>query len=92
MKVYTLVVGELQENCYVVVNEKNEALVIDPGDEKEKILNFLKPYKVVGIFVTHFHPDHVGALKELEEFYGLTANQKVEEFHYEIFANPALQR
>ena len=44
MKVYTLVVGELQENCYVVVNEKNEALVIDPGDEARKILDFLKPY------------------------------------------------
>ena len=88
MIIHTLIVGELQENCYVVVNEKNEALVIDPGDEAKKILNFLKPYKVVGIFVTHFHPDHVGALKELENFYHLKANQKIEGFHYEIFSNP----
>ena len=28
MTIHTLVVGELQENCYVLVNEKNEALVI----------------------------------------------------------------
>ena len=88
MTIYTLVVGELRENCYVVVNEKKEALVIDPGDEARKILDFLKPYKVVGILVTHFHPDHVGALKELENFYHLKANQKVEGFHYEVFSNP----
>ena len=88
MTIHTLVVGELQENCYVLVNEKKEAILIDPGDEKEKILDFLKPYKVVGILVTHFHPDHVGALKELENFYHLKANQKVEEFHYEVFSNP----
>ena len=41
MKINKLVVGELQENCYILINEKNEALVIDPGDESEKILSFL---------------------------------------------------
>ena len=40
MKIYTLVVGELQENCYVVVNEKNEAIVIDPGAEIKRILQY----------------------------------------------------
>lgn len=88
MTIHTLVVGKLQENCYVVVNKKNEAIVIDPGDEIEKILAFLKPYKVVGILVTHFHFDHIGALKELLNFYPLQVNQKVQEFHYEIFSNP----
>ena len=88
MTIRTLVVGKLQENCYVVVNKKNEAIVIDPGDEIEKILAFLKPYKVVGILVTHFHFDHIGALKELLKFYPLQVNQKVQEFHYEIFSNP----
>lgn len=88
MTIHTLVVGKLQENCYVVVNKKNEAIVIDPGDEIEKILAFLKPYKVVGILVTHFHFDHIGALKELLKFYPLQVNQKVQEFHYEIFSNP----
>ena len=28
MKVKKIVVGDLEENCYVVVNEKKEALVI----------------------------------------------------------------
>lgn len=88
MKVYTLVVGELQENCYVLVNRKNEAIVIDPGDEADKILNFLKPFKVVGILVTHFHFDHVGALKAVENFYNLKANQNIKEFDYEVFQNP----
>lgn len=88
MKIYTLVVGELQENCYVVVNEKNEAIVIDPGAEIKRILQFLKPYKVVGILVTHFHFDHVGALEELENFYHLKANRNLNTFRNEKTFKP----
>ncbi len=88
MKLFSLVVGSLQENCYILVNEKNEALVIDPGDEAEKIISFLQPYKVVGILVTHFHFDHVGALKQLENYYNLKANQQVKEFNYVVLKTP----
>ena len=36
MKIERVVVGPLQENCYIVsINDK--CLVIDPGDEFEKI-------------------------------------------------------
>lgn len=88
MKVKKIVVGNLEENCYVVVNEKKEALVIDPGDEADKILAFLKPYHVVGILVTHYHFDHVGALEELETFYSLKANVKSCVFDYEVIKTP----
>ena len=88
MKMYTLVVGSLLENCYVVVNQKNEAIVIDPGSEATKIIEFLRPYKVVGILVTHHHFDHIGALEELENIYHLKSNQKIEKFSYEVILTP----
>ncbi|HAR45803.1 MAG TPA: MBL fold metallo-hydrolase, partial [Nitrospiraceae bacterium] len=37
-----LVVGPLQVNCYIVADENTkEAIVIDPGDDAEEILNVL---------------------------------------------------
>ena len=37
MNIKTIVVGELEENCYII--EKNEqCIIIDPGDEVEKII------------------------------------------------------
>ena len=47
MKVEKIVVGDLAENCYVVINEQKEAIIIDPGDEAQKIIDFLKPYHVI---------------------------------------------
>lgn len=56
MKVEKIVVDDLAENCYVVINEQKEAIIIDPGDEAQKIIDFLKPYHVIEILVTHHHP------------------------------------
>ncbi len=79
-----IVVGELHTNCYVVVNSKKEALIIDPGDEAGKIIEAASSYKIVGILVTHFHFDHIGALEELEYYFSLKANQKCDNFVYEV--------
>jgi len=59
-KLHTLVVGRLQTNCYILQSDST-ALVIDPGDEPERILRFIddiavKPSKIVA---THTHFDHV---------------------------------
>ncbi len=89
MIVKRIVVGSLKENCYVVINEKQEALIIDPGDEVERILDFVGDYSVVGILVTHFHFDHVGALGQLEQFFSLKANcVKEHHFTYETILTP----
>jgi glyoxylase-like metal-dependent hydrolase (beta-lactamase superfamily II) len=60
VKIYTIVVGRLQTNCYILQSD-SRALVVDPGDEPERILRFLtdiavKPTHVVA---THTHFDHV---------------------------------
>lgn len=56
--------GFLKENCYILIKD-NDALVIDPGDNYLSIKNLIKNKNVVGVLITHYHFDHIGALKEL---------------------------
>ncbi|MCC6238485.1 MAG: MBL fold metallo-hydrolase [Dehalococcoidia bacterium] len=61
-------VGRLQANCYVVGDEDSrEVLVIDPGDEAERVLREIRDQglRVVGVLVTHHHLDHSGQAAEL---------------------------
>jgi len=59
-KIHTLVVGQLQTNCYVIESQ-GQALVVDPGDEPERILRFIKDLNATTtrIIATHTHFDHV---------------------------------
>jgi glyoxylase-like metal-dependent hydrolase (beta-lactamase superfamily II) len=59
----TVVVGPLQVNSYLVACSKSrEALVIDPGDDGDRILDAARAngWKVVRIVNTHGHFDHIG--------------------------------
>jgi len=59
-KIHTLVVGQLQTNCYVIESQ-GQALVVDPGDEPERILRFIIDLNATTtrIIATHTHFDHV---------------------------------
>jgi glyoxylase-like metal-dependent hydrolase (beta-lactamase superfamily II) len=59
-KIHALVVGRLQTNCYIL-QSKSTALIVDPGDEPERILRFLNDVggKPSQIIATHTHFDHV---------------------------------
>jgi hydroxyacylglutathione hydrolase len=62
-------VGVLQCNCSVVGDERtHEAMVIDPGDQVEQILNILRQENLTlkYIVVTHAHIDHVGGAMKLK--------------------------
>ena len=62
--VETFPVGMLGCNCAVVADAATgEALVIDPGDEADRILDLLSRnhLRAVGLLHTHAHFDHVGA-------------------------------
>lgn len=61
MKVETVVVGALEENCYLLKKE-GKVLVIDPGDEYEKIKEKIGNFQIEAILITHRHFDHIGAL------------------------------
>lgn len=72
VNVQKIIVGQLDVNCYVISDGSvSDALVIDPGDEPEKIITFidaagLKPAYIV---FTHAHYDHVCAVRELHDRY-----------------------
>jgi hydroxyacylglutathione hydrolase len=66
-----LPVGLLQCNCCIIGDPRTrEAMVIDPGDEVERILDLIGRYKlnVKAIVSTHAHIDHVGGLAKLYQY------------------------
>ncbi len=61
-----LAVGQWQENCCLLVDHTaNEGLLIDPGDEADRILDWIAGVTVRLILLTHAHRDHLGALAEV---------------------------
>lgn len=63
-------VGPLQCNCVVLADDLTKrAIVIDPGDEVDRIYAVLheRGLQLAGIVATHAHIDHVGALAQLKE-------------------------
>jgi glyoxylase-like metal-dependent hydrolase (beta-lactamase superfamily II) len=69
LHVQTLIVGQLQTNCYLISDEKtSECLIVDPGDDasylaEKMVSGKLKP---VAICATHGHFDHVLGAFELQ--------------------------
>ena len=65
MDVRCLTVGPVAENCYLVRGDGAEhALIVDPGEEPDRILSLVDELgvKVDAILLTHTHFDHVGAV------------------------------
>ena len=69
----TFPVGPLQCNCTILADEStNEAVVIDPGDEAERILRALQAARLtpLALLHTHAHFDHVGGTRRVKEATG----------------------
>lgn len=93
MKVKTLVLGPLKTNCYLIEKENN-CLIIDPASDFELIKREIGSLNIVGILITHYHFDHIGALKELVSFYNVpiydykSNSTSVNDFNFEVIHNP----
>lgn len=72
MRVDRIVVGQLEVNCYVVSDESAVAMVVDPGDEPDRISAIIDQQclKPIYIVFTHAHYDHVCAASDLKARYG----------------------
>lgn len=69
--VETFPVGVFQCNCSLLIDgAKKEALIIDPGDDVEKIIERIEHHdlSVWGIWHTHAHIDHIGGTKKILEY------------------------
>lgn len=67
-------VGIIGTNCYIIHNDKKEAIVIDAGDDAHKIYDKVEELgvKVVALMLTHGHFDHISAVDEVAQHYGVT--------------------
>lgn len=77
-------------NCYVLYDETNEAVIIDPGcyyeEEKEKLKEFItrKELVVKHLLNTHLHFDHTFGNSFVEKTYGVkTEAHQADEFWIE---------
>lgn len=71
MKIDRIKVGYLRTNCYLI-EQNNETLIIDPGDEYDKIKEFIKDKNLIGILLTHNHFDHTGCINDLINDYNIS--------------------
>ena len=72
MKIDHRTVGVFEENCYLLTDEEtNRAVLIDPGDEGERVLEMVAGAGVTldAIWLTHAHIDHIGAVAAVKRRY-----------------------
>ena len=91
MEITVLTVGPVYTNCYIVNKEGSKScLVIDPGEDAEKIADYIrkKSMKLEGILLTHGHFDHITGVSKLVSLAGGKVYACREE--KEVLANPQL--
>ncbi|NMC35973.1 MBL fold metallo-hydrolase [Candidatus Beckwithbacteria bacterium] len=73
MEIITIPVGRLQVNCYLLIAENKETLIIDPGDDADLIAQKIseEQLKPLAMLATHGHFDHVMAAFELQENFNI---------------------
>ncbi|WP_349674452.1 MBL fold metallo-hydrolase [Lacrimispora sp.] len=69
-RIKTYPVGQIGTNCYIIFREQlKKAMIVDPGDEGEFILEECRKLSVTpeAILLTHGHFDHIMAVKEIKQ-------------------------
>jgi glyoxylase-like metal-dependent hydrolase (beta-lactamase superfamily II) len=73
LQVTTLVVGQLEENCYILSDSQSRCIIIDPGDDADYIATQILAKELTPecIVATHGHFDHVQAANELKAAFSI---------------------
>ncbi|MGB9642891.1 MAG: MBL fold metallo-hydrolase [Candidatus Ratteibacteria bacterium] len=91
VKIIKLTVGQMATNCYLIYDNDNSTLMIDPGADADSILTHIEKRKlnIRYIINTHGHYDHIGAnhIKNLLNNHVLLGIHKNDE---EYLKNPEL--
>ena len=96
MDIKCVVTGYLDENCYVLI-KNGTCLVVDPGDDYNKIRDIVGDNKILGVLITHSHFDHIGALRNfltkrsIKIFKRSNLEEKkysIGDFHFEVIYTP----
>ncbi|WP_404343099.1 MBL fold metallo-hydrolase [Pseudoalteromonas mariniglutinosa] len=72
MNIITIPVTAFAQNCRIIIcQQSNQAAIIDPGGDVNKLVEQITQLKVtlIAVYLTHGHLDHVAAAKALSELY-----------------------
>ncbi|NDV18859.1 MBL fold metallo-hydrolase [Pseudodesulfovibrio sp. JC047] len=66
------VLGMEETNCYLLTEGKN-AVLVDVGTEPQPVIARIREQglALVGVYITHFHVDHVGGVQEVLEAFSV---------------------
>ncbi|HAQ06292.1 MAG TPA: hypothetical protein DCR24_01670 [Bacillus bacterium] len=73
MKWKQVPLGPLQTNCYIIIDEENSCLIVDPGDNPKKLIKIIEENELnpEAILLTHAHFDHIGAVDSIRDKYAI---------------------
>jgi hydroxyacylglutathione hydrolase len=85
LKIAIIPVTPFEQNCSILIcDELNEAAIVDPGGDLDRIRETISELKVkvTKILITHGHLDHCAGAKDLADSYGVMIEgpQKEETF------------
>lgn len=73
LEVHRFVTLPMDENCYAVVNQDRQALIVDPGNQATDLITWIqdRQWQPQAILLTHAHVDHIGAVDALRQAFDL---------------------
>ena len=88
MRILQMVLGPVQTNCFILLDDAGKALVVDPADNGERIVEILNENhaQLDKILLTHGHFDHIGGAYYLQTH--TDAVTYIHELDNELLADP----